>query len=183
MENNARRNSHAGHDADANDVALAQRGDRLAFGRVYGRNVAKINSLAEWMLGGLEVDDALQDIFIRAWEKLAQFDGKSLFSTWLRRLSVNSLLRRRENRSRWDNRHANDDSAIDATSSKWDHLQLFTDIENAVRNLPQPTRDVFVLHDYEGYKHAEIAELLDINVGTSRWQLHSARMTLRKNLQ
>ncbi len=170
-------------DPDGADVGLAKAGDSEAFGRLYGRNVARINSLTEWMLHGVEVEDALQEIFVRAWDKLGLFDEKALFSTWLHRLAVNTLLRVREKRGRWDERHVNDEVAINAMPGKSETLQMFTDIENAVRNLPQETRDVFVLHDYEGYKHVEISELLDIPVGTSRWQLHSARMTLRKNLQ
>jgi RNA polymerase sigma-70 factor (ECF subfamily) len=182
MEKVMRSKSRPEGDPDQNDVALAKDGDHDAFGRIYDRNVARVNSLAEWMLGGIEVEDALQEIFIRAWDKLKLFDGNALFSTWLRRVAVNTLIRIRANRNRWDERHVRDDS-IESMPDRRGNLQIFTDIENAVRNLPQQTRDVFVLHDFEGYKHSEIAELLEMPVGTCRWQLHSARMTLRKNLQ
>ena len=166
-------------DSDASDVRLAQRGDLEAFERLYRRHVAKINSLATWMLGTSDTDDAIQDIFIRAWSKLDTFRGAAAFSTWLHKLAVNVLLRVRQSLRARQDRFVSDDGAIAAAPARWDGFQLYTEIETAVGQLPQRMRDVFVLHDVEGYRHQEIAELLGINAATSRWHLHAARATLR----
>ena len=172
-------------DPDAADVRLAQRGDASAFERLYRRHAAKMNSLADWTLGGTRADseDALQDIFIRAWEKLGTFRGQSAFGTWLHRLGVNVLLRRRESTRTRQRRYVVDDQAMDAAPARRSGLELWTDIETAVSALPPRMRDVFVLHDMEGYKHDEIATMLGITAGTARSQLHHARMTLRKHLE
>jgi RNA polymerase sigma-70 factor (ECF subfamily) len=179
---NAKERLRGRDDPDFVDVELARKGDLEAFGRLYDEHVARINSLAEWMLSGVEVDDALQDIFLRAWQKIETYRGEASFQTWLRRLAVNVLLRRRATRRDWDYRYQSDEEQVASYASRQD-LQLYTDIEIALRSLSERCRDVFVLHDVEGYKHDEIATLLGISAGTSRWQLHDARMTLRKHLQ
>src|SRR5678816_4299580 len=76
---------------DASDVAAAAAGDVRAFERMYRRHVARIHSTAVRMLGAEEADDATQDVFVRAWQRLGQFRGDSAFGTWLFRLAVNVL--------------------------------------------------------------------------------------------
>ena len=163
------------------DVALAVRGDGAAFERLYRAHVARVYGLARWMLGGHEVDDAVQEIFIRAWEKLETFSGQAAFGTWLHRVAVNHLLRKRQRRAIHEARHTGDAGAVmvRAPASRPD---LRVALERAVDQLPAGAREVFVLHDVEGYKHEEIATMLSVDPGTSRSQLHRARMLLRKHL-
>lgn len=165
-------------DPDAEDVASAQQGDIAAFERLYHSHVPKVNSVAEWMLGTRDTEDVLQDIFVRAWERLGSFRGEAAFGTWLRQLAVNVILRYRERTVKHDHRFVTDDALLESAYSR-ETLHMYTDIEVAVNELPPRARDVFVLHDVEGYKHHEIAEMLGISANTSRWQLHEARARLR----
>ncbi len=165
---------------DAVDVELAVSGDGEAFERLYHRHAARIHSLARWLMGQEDVDDVLQDIFVRMWEKLHTFKGQSAFGTWLHRLATNVILRRRAERGTHGARYSG--SAIDLAQARADRVTpgLKVDLEAAVAGLPERAREVFVLHDMAGYKHEEIGELLSISAGTSRSQLHHARMALRE---
>lgn len=169
-----------GTDHDAVDVELAVSGDAAAFERLYRRHVNRVHGLARWLLGTDDVDDVLQDVFVRAWEKLHTFKGSAAFATWLHRLATNLILRRRqESRTR--------EARLGGSAAEWDRASaarvtpgLGIDLEAAVDALPEKAREVFVLHDVVGYRHEEIAEQLGIAPGTSRSQLHHARMALRE---
>lgn len=168
-------------DEDPTDIDRAVSGDVEAFERLYNRHVGRVQGLARWLLGREDVEDVVQDIFIRVWQKLGTFKGKSSFATWLHRLATNVILRRRQQSRAHDTRHSelNDDHDGHAPRSS---PELRVDIEHAVRRLPERAREVFVLHDMAGYKHEEIARELGISAGTSRSQLHHARMALRQYL-
>jgi RNA polymerase sigma-70 factor (ECF subfamily) len=134
------------------------------------------------MLGAEEADDATQDVFVRAWQRLGQFRGDSAFGTWLFRLAVNVMLSRREVVATRHRRHVEDTDVIDLLSSPSSSPELSMDFEAAMQRLPPGMRQIFVLHDIEGYKHDEIAEMLGIAQGTSKSQLHRVRMVLRRYL-
>jgi RNA polymerase sigma-70 factor (ECF subfamily) len=168
-------------DAEFADVALAAAGDATAFERLYRRHLARVGSLARWLVGPDDVDDAVQDVFIRVWEKLGTFSGQSAFGTWLHRVAVNLLLRRRQTLGR-DRYRLTDEEGWSTLAAPRSDPNLRVALESAVDRLPAGARDVFVLHDVEGYKHDDIAGLLGIDAGTSRSQLHRARMLLRRQL-
>lgn len=160
-------------------------GDAAAFERIYRRHIARIHTLCRRMMSPEEADDVAQDVFIRAWEKLSLFRGDAAFGTWLYRLAVNVILGRRQSHATYRNRfQAGDEDAdgipMPARSSRPD---LRVDFEAAIGTLPRGARDVFLLHDVQGYTHEEIAEMLDVSAGTSKSQLHRARMSLRKYLK
>ncbi len=165
--------------AEQSDVALAVRGDGEAFERLYRTHLARVTSLARWLLGGDDVEDAVQEVFIRAWEKLGTYSGQAAFGTWLHRVAVNHLLRRRQRRAVHRSRHLDDEAAIAAAVGPVSRPDLKVALEAAVGRLPAGAREVFVLHDMEGYTHEDIARSLGIDPGTSRSQLHRARMLLR----
>ena len=167
---------------DASDVAAAAAGDVRAFERVYRRHVARIHSTAVRMLGAEEADDATQDVFVRAWQRLGQFRGDSAFGTWLFRLAVNVMLSRREVVAIRNKRHVDDAELVESLSSAEASPELGVDFQAAIARLPPGMRRIFVLHDIEGYKHDEIAAMLGIAQGTSKSQLHRVRMILRKYL-
>lgn len=169
-------------DLDRADVALATSGDHAAFERLYRRHVPRVTSLAVWLLDAGEADDAVQEVFIRVWQKLHTFAGQSSFGTWLHRVAVNLMLRRRQTLGISRRRHNDDEATLAAVSARPEHPDLKVAIERAVEKLPHGAREVFVLHDMEGYKHDEIAELLEVDPGTSRSQLHRARLLLRQHL-
>jgi RNA polymerase sigma-70 factor (ECF subfamily) len=168
------------------DVALAAQGDTGAFERIYHAHLARVHSLARRMAGPDAADELTQDVFVRVWQKLATFRGESAFGTWLHRLAVNVILGRRQTIGTERQRFTADDRAIDAApdrvslpgTSEWG-----IDFEDAIGRLPERARQVFLLHDVSGYRHEEIAGLLGIVPGTSKSQLHHARMALRKYLE
>jgi RNA polymerase sigma-70 factor (ECF subfamily) len=167
---------------DASDVAAAASGDVRAFERVYRRHVARIHTTAARMLGVEEADDATQDVFVRAWQRLGQFRGDSAFGTWLFRLAINVILSRSEVVATRARRHVDDADLVDTLSTPSGTPELGMDFEAALRRLPPGMRQIFVLHDIEGYKHDEIAAMLGIAQGTSKSQLHRVRMVLRRYL-
>ncbi len=166
-------------EADMIDVEFAANGDTLAFERLYRRHVPRIHSLARWLMSREDVDDVLQEVFIRAWEKLRSFRGDAAFGTWLHRLATNVILRERERYRRDENRNSGSLVEVENAPSAPVTPELISDIETAVDRLPERARQVFVLHDMEGYRHEEIGKVLGVSVGTSRSQLHHARMALR----
>ena len=169
-------------DLDRDDVQLAAAGDHDAFERLYRRHVARVTSLARWLLDAAEADDAVQEVFIRVWQKLHTFAGQSAFGTWLHRVAVNLLLRRRQSLGISRRRQVNDEIPVLSAAGRPERPDLKVAIERAVDRLPAGAREVFVLHDMEGYKHDEIAEMLAVDAGTSRSQLHRARLLLRQQL-
>jgi RNA polymerase sigma-70 factor (ECF subfamily) len=164
------------------DVALAAAGDGSAFERIYRTHVARIHSLTRRMLGSHEADEVTQDIFVRTWQKLGQFRGDSQFSTWLHRLAVNVVIERRRSFAIQRERMTDDPAALDLVTVAPARADLTVDFEAAIEQLPPGARAIFVLHDVEGYKHREIAAMLDITSGTSKRQLHRARMLMRRFL-
>lgn len=170
-------------DAEAADAALAASGDGQAFERLYRTHVARIHSLARRMTDAEHADDLTQDVFVRAWSKLGTYRAEAAFGTWLHRLAVNVILARRTTLGTERSRYTASDDALDDVAGRPARPELGIDFEDAIARLPEGARRVFVLHDIEGYRHEEIAELLGIVPGTSKSQLHHARMALREHLE
>lgn len=165
------------------DVRRAADGDALAFRRLYEEHVGRVHALALRMTDPGLAEDMTQEVFIRAWEKLSTFRGDARFGTWLHRLAVNHILTARERHRKRERRHVADEVALARAEAPARRSSgAAVDLEAALRQLPDGARDIFVLYDVEGYRHDEIAELLGISVGTSKSQLHRARMLLRKQL-
>jgi RNA polymerase sigma-70 factor (ECF subfamily) len=141
----------------------------------------RIFNLARRMAGPDAAEELTQDVFVRAWQKLALFRGESSFATWLHRLAVNVIIERFRTLGAARERFLADGEAVldvaPARSTK--HMDLSMDLQAAIEQLPHGARQVFVLHDVEGYKHEEIGDLLGVSPGTSKSQLHRARHTLR----
>jgi RNA polymerase sigma-70 factor, ECF subfamily len=170
-------------DAEGADAALAASGDGRAFERLYRLHVPRIHSLVRRMVDGDQADDITQDIFVRAWEKLSTFRGEAAFGTWLHRLAVNVILARRQTIGIERGRFHDAEDALDAVPTKSAGDEWSLDFEEAIGRLPDGARQVFLLHDVAGYKHEEISDLLGVVTGTSKSQLHHARMALRKYLE
>lgn len=165
------------------DVALAARGDRLAFERLYRRHADRVFSLCARMVADRgEAEELTQDVFVRAWEKLSLYRGESAFSTWLHRLTVNLVLNHRKSASRRRGREIDDPDQLEGQADRAVQPGVRMDLEQAIASLPPGARRVFVLHDVEGYKHEEIADLLGVTAGGSKAQLHRARRLLREAL-
>lgn len=164
------------------DVALAARGDVRAFERLYGEHSSRIFNLARRMTTSESAVDITQDIFLRAWEKLGTFRGESAFGTWLHRLAINVILARRAALRTEQGRIRDEEGILDSLPARPGASDLGLDFERAIGRLPEGAKTVFVLYDVEGYQHEEIATMLGISSGTSKAQLHRARIMLRKHL-
>lgn len=168
--------------ADAQDVSRAAAGDPRAFKRLYDGHLGRILALARRMLGPEEAQEATQDVFVRAWEKLHTFRGEAAFGTWLYRVAINVFVAKRAKLARQRARHVEGDEVFETIAARPAATDFGIDFDGAIHALPDGARQIFVLHDVEGYKHEEIARMLGVTSGTSKAQLHRARMLLRRAL-
>jgi len=153
---------------------LAHR-DEFAFRTLYRRHTAVMYGLAVRLLGAANAEDAVQDAWIRAVERLAAFRWESALRTWLAGIVVNCCRERLRHDWRWLDQSA----AMDVVTAADAPVELTVDLERAIARLPSGARSVLVLHDVEGHTHEEIGILLQIQPGTSKSQLSHARRQLR----
>lgn len=166
-------------------VERAQAGDTTAFEALYREQAGRVYALCLRMAGDAgSAEELTQDVFVRVWQKLALFRGDSAFGTWVHRLAVNVVLQKLRGEKRREKRvHFTDDlGTFDQGGSRATPGKRI-DLERALETLPPGAKAVFLLHDVEGYKHEEIAEMTGSAVGTSKAQLHRARKLLRKALE
>ena len=131
-----------------------------------------------------DAEDLLQEIFLAAHRKLGSFRGESALGTWLYRLATNQILdyvRSRAARAGQLTDGLDDTSVLaDGLSHRLgDQAISRIDLERALAFLPEGCRAAFVLHDVEGLEHSEVADVLGIAEGTSKSQVHKARLRLR----
>ncbi len=159
-------------------------GDRTAERQFYDRHVDRVYALVLRMSGQTDLaQDWTQETFVRAFARIGQFRGDALLSTWLHSIAVSVAmngLRTINRRATWqlDFSHADGVAAPHATADP----DLRERMTEAIGELPEGCRAVFVLYDVEGYTHPEIGALLGITVGTSKSQLFTARRKLRTAL-
>jgi len=165
-------------------VERAQDGDREAFELIYRQQVGRVHALCWRLTGDADLAEELtQEAFIRAWRKLQLFSGRSALSTWLHRLTVNVVMAdHRVHAVRRRRQLPLDDVPSEPLVDGREATEAGLDLERAIATLPPRARSVFVLHDVEGYGHAEIAEIAGMAIGTSKAHLHRARNLLRKAL-
>ena len=165
-------------------LARARTGDVEAFEQLYRDHVGRVYAVCLRMTGDpSEAEEATQEAFVRAWQKLETFRGTSAFSTWLHRLTVNVVLSGFRSKHRRTSRVTVTDrlETLEREGSG-PRADLRADLEWAIASLPEGARRIFVLHDVEGYKHREIAEMTGLAAGTCKAQLHRARKLLREAL-
>lgn len=170
------------------ELALAARccaGDLAAFEELYRTHAGRLYSVALRLLGNpADAEDLLQEIFLAAHRKLDTFRGESALGTWLYRLATNLCLDHLRSRAGRSNQitDALDDAPglfDGATSTLAEQTVTKMDLERALARLPEGCRAAFVLHDVQGLEHREVAEILGIAEGTSKSQVHKARLKLR----
>ena len=175
-------------------IRRAQQGDAEAFQRLYQLHKGRVYSLCLRMVGNpADAEDLAQEAFLQLYRKINTFRGESAFSTWLHRLAVNVVLmqlrRKKLPQVSLEETLATDDASEGLKREPGaDDLRLMGSIdrltlEDAIAELPQGYRAVFLLHDVEGYEHNEIAEMLNCSIGNSKSQLHKARLRLRDLLR
>lgn len=173
------------------DMALVERcrqGDLDAFGELYQAHSGKLYSLTWRMVGNQsDAEDLLQEVFLSAHRKLDSFRGESALGTWLYRLAMNLCLdhlRSRAARTDQVTGSIDDEPWIPDAGSRSlaDRAVHRLDLERALAQLPEGCRAAFLLHDVEGLEHREVGEVLGIAEGTSKSQVHKARLRLRSLL-
>jgi len=177
--------------ADAPDFELtkmAAAGNIAAFELIYERYHRRTYSLCLRMTSNQsEAEDLTQEVFIQLFRKIGSFRGESAFSTWLHRLTVNQVLMHFRRRSVKNEKTSEDgeipEQIVPGTENQ-ERMPVLDRIaiSRAVAQLPPGYKSVFLLHDVEGYEHEEVSRLLKISVGTSKSQLHKARLKLRSLL-
>ncbi len=167
-------------------VRAAAGGDTAAYELLYRRHAPRVFAVLWRLCGGQQAraEDALQEAFLQAWKALPGFRFESSLSTWLHRLGVNAALMELRGRA-----GGHDHDSLDDVDGGVPELAVHDrcagterDLERALATLPPRARAVLVLHDIEGWKHQEIAEQLQMAVGSSKAQLHRARGLLRARL-
>lgn len=167
-------------------IEQASGGDQRAFEVLYRANVGRIYAVCLRMTADrTQAEECTQMTFVKAWQKMGSFQGRSALSTWLHRIAVNEVLAQRRSDQRRRNylevveelpRGSDIDTAVENAGTD-------LDLEDAVQSLPDGARQVFVLCAVYGYSHEETAKSLGLAVGTSKAQLHRARKLLRTRLQ
>ena len=163
----------------------ASEGDMSAFEELYSRHSRRVYSLCLRMTANTaEAEDLAQEVFIQQYRKVGSFRGESQFTTWLHRLTVNQVLMHFRRRGVRMEQTTEDGETPQQTVKGTENPSQMPVVDRialdkAVSQLPPGYRSVFVLHDVEGHEHEEIARLLGCSVGTSKSQLHKARMKLR----
>jgi len=156
-----------------------------AFELLYERHNRRVYSLCLRMTQNpVEAEDLAQEAFIQLFRKIGSFRGESAFTTWLHRLTVNQCLmhfRKRSVKLERTTEEGETPVQIVRGTENPNAMPVLDRIalDNALKQLPPGYRTVFVLHDVEGHEHEEIAKILGVAVGTSKSQLHKARMKLR----
>ncbi|MEM9406401.1 MAG: RNA polymerase sigma factor [Acidobacteriota bacterium] len=165
----------------AGDARLraAREGDTGAFEALYRSSVAQVYGACRRLTrDDAQAEDATQRAYLRAWERLDDYRGDGSFTAWVRRIAVHLLID--ERRRTWREPLCADEQIFEAVpAAPRRSSAAAVDLERAVRSLPDGARQVFALHDIEGFTHAEIAELLGVSIGTTKTQLFRARRALR----
>ena len=176
----------------ASDFDLAQaaaKGDMAAFEEIYQRHHRRVYSICLRMLqNAYEAEDLTQDVFIQLYRKIGSFRGDSAFTTWLHRMTVNQVLMHFRKRTvKFEKTTEEGETPIQIVPGTESPFKMpIVDkiaLENAIEQLPAGYKNVFMLHDVEGFEHEEVAKILGCSVGTSKSQLHKARLKLQKLLK
>ena len=161
-------------------IDAAKKGSRGAFNQIYQQHVGKVYALCLRMLSNQEqAEDVTQEVFVQVWLKLDNFRGDAKFSTWLHSVATNTVLTYLRKQKNWLQRvfSIEDSPQAEPTGNA---IQELSDLDKLILKLPEKARIVFVLFAVEGYRHEEIANMLDMAVGSSKSHYHRARNLLQE---
>ena len=174
---------------DVELVRLAANGDAAAFEEIYRRHRRFVYNLAVRMTGNqADAEDLTQESFISVFRRVGSFRAEASFTTWLYRVVTNQVkmyFRKRSSRRETYTSEIEIFENLRPGQFLMDPAEPLIDrlaIEKALRTLPPGYRTAFILHDVEGYKHEEAAQLSGHTAGTSKSQVHKARASLRSML-
>jgi RNA polymerase sigma-70 factor (ECF subfamily) len=179
-------------DSEGSLVQRAQRGDEQAFATLYQLHKRRVYSVCLQMTKDVaDAEDLTQEAFLQVFRSVNSFRGDSAFSTWLYRIAVNTVLMKLRRRKSPPLLSLDEPVSAESPSLKREvgkadpRLSGVVDriaLRRAVGELPAGCRQIFDLHEVEGYQHHEIAELLQCSVGNSKSQLHKAKLKMREIL-
>ncbi len=177
-------------------VAALQNGEQAAFGELLTRYTEKVNNLAIRITRNQEdAEEILQDVFVTVFKKIDRFEGKSAFSSWLYRITVNTAFMKLRKRKQTQAVSLDElgDSANESFSGKRSDTsdvnfissrhELRAQLDGAIDNLPEEYKAIFILRDVDGLSNQEVGEILNISVPAVKSRLHRSRLMLRKKLQ
>ena len=173
---------------DAALARLAADGNAAAFDEIYNRHRSFVYHIALRMTGNsADAEDLTQESFVSVLRRVGHFRGEAAFTTWLYRVVVNQVKMHFRYRSSRPEMQTSDGEIRELWPGirRSDPTEQLTDrlaIEKAMRMLPRGYRTAFILHDIEGYNHEEAGRLSGHTAGTSKSQLHKARVNLRAAL-
>ena len=177
------------NDSERSLVRRAQSGDEQAFATLFHLHKKRVYSVCLQMTKDVaDAEDLTQEAFLQVFRSVTSFRGDSAFSTWLYRVAVNTVLMKLRSRKSPPVLSLDEPASPDSGSLKRDigksdpRLSGTVDriaLRRAMDELSEGCRQIFALHEVEGYQHHEIAEMLDCSVGNSKSQLHKAKMKMR----
>lgn len=165
-------------------IERTKRGDQIAFHQLYENYYRRIYALCWRLLADKDsAEDVCQEVFVQLWQKIHSFRGESKFSTWLHSVATNTVLGHVRKQKNWLQRifSIEDQSVNEAKVELIDERET-SELDEKIQQLPERARLVFVLFAVEGYRHEEIAKMLNMAVGSSKSQYHRARTLLRESL-
>lgn len=176
-------------------IRLCQQGDRACFRLLYQGYQQRVRSTLYQLCGSSSLDDLVQEVFLKAWKGLPQLKTAKYFSTWLYRISWNvatdqrrKLARIQEktglNQQAWEKEQPNQGNLVGMPeTSELMHLHYRDIVQRGLKSLSFEHRAVLVLHDLEDLPQKQVAEILNVPVGTIKSRLFHARNSLKKFLQ
>jgi RNA polymerase sigma factor (sigma-70 family) len=161
------------------------KGDRQSFRQLYRRHEGKVRQILYQLCDRSTIDDLVQETFLRAWKGLPKFRGNAKFSTWLYRIAWNVASDRRQTLAKDRERRETISAQIDNHHDDPDVMAIHYQelVERGLSELKEDHRIVLILHDLQELPQKEVAEILDIPVGTVKSRLFHARATVRKFLE
>lgn len=169
---------------DADLASRLREGDVTAYEDLYRQHGTRLYNLAHRMLGqAADAEDLLQEAFLQVFRRIDTFKGDSALGTWLYRLTMNLCLDRLRSKAGRADRQTTSVEDVRAWrlagKGPIDGTVKRIDLERAIALLPDACRAAFLLHDVEGFEHGEVGKLLGISDGTSKSQVHKARLRIR----
>ncbi|HEY9030059.1 MAG TPA: RNA polymerase sigma factor [Kangiella sp.] len=156
-------------------VICQSTGDRNAFNELFTRHDQALKAFLYHRLDCQNIDDIVQETFVKAFLKIKQFDGKSKFSTWLYRIAFNEFLQLKRKASIFTRLKEKWQSDSDRTLTSNDNSTVYIDAQREINRLSTIQQKVFIYAELYEHSHAEISELLDIPLGSVKTYLKQAR--------
>ncbi|GAC13657.1 RNA polymerase sigma factor [Aliiglaciecola lipolytica] len=161
-------------------ISAVQQGDKKAYQTLYQTYIGQVYGLCYRLTSDKSLaEDASQEVFIQLWRKIGNYKGDSKFSTWLHTVTSNITISYLRKQRGWVKRMFN----IEDTEANYyaaDQATDLSELERHVSRLPERARIVFVLHAIEGYRHEDIASMMNMAVGSSKAQFHRAKQLLKE---